>query len=77
MNDQRQHSERKWEKRANGVYLLTGICTKCGADFNNDNVYAASYCPSCAERIRREKTAARVKRHRERQAAQTNTAQGG
>jgi len=53
-----------WEKGKDGVNRLVGICTICKKDFKNGNVFASSYCPECAEQIKREKTRERVRRHR-------------
>ena len=64
-----------WDKRADGVNYLTGNCISCGAPFMSDNTYAASYCPPCAEKIRREKTAARTQLYKARK-KQAAKAQG-
>ncbi|HPS61364.1 MAG TPA: hypothetical protein PLE33_08930 [Candidatus Cloacimonas sp.] len=66
---EREYSRRYWKKQEGG-YIMTGICTLCGAEFNNGNAAAASYCQPCAEKVKREKTAARVRRYRERQGKQ-------
>jgi len=71
--NERAYSRMFWKRQDNGVFLMTGICTLCGAEFNNNNIGAASYCQPCAEKVKREKTAERVRRYRERKAAQPST----
>ena len=64
------YSKVRWEKGEDRVYRPVAICTVCGAEYRNDdkcaNVWASSYCPECAKKIKREKTAERVKKYRER-----------
>ena len=54
----------KWEQTEAGHYLAVNTCKLCGKEYNNGNVMASLYCPECAARIKREKTAERVKRYR-------------
>lgn len=67
MENDRTYSRLYWKKGADHIQRLTGICTICGAEFMNGNPFAASYCPACAEKIKRKKAAERVRKHRERQ----------
>ena len=61
-------NERRWhyKKIARGHYLAVAKCCLCGTECSNNNVAASLYCPACAEKVKREKTAERVKRYRER-----------
>ena len=59
----------KWKQVETGHYLAVNTCKLCGKEYNNGNVMASLYCPECAAKVKREKTAARVKRYRERQKA--------
>ena len=70
-----QRCQLYWDKRADGINYLTGNCISCGAPFMAGNIYAASYCPPCAEKIRREKTAARTRLYKARK-KQAAKAQG-
>ena len=57
----------KWKEIEASHYLAVMTCTICGKEYNNGNVMASLYCPECAAKVKREKTAARVKRYREKQ----------
>ena len=61
-------NERRWyfKKIAQGHYMAVASCCLCGAEYTNNNVAASRYCPACAAKTKREKTAERVKRYRER-----------
>ena len=61
-------NESRWryKKIARGHYLAVAICSLCGAEYTNGNVGASKFCPVCAAKVKREKTAERVKKHRER-----------
>jgi predicted amidophosphoribosyltransferase len=61
----RKYTEFYWNKCADGVYRPVGICSVCGKEYKSDNIGASSYCPECAARIKKEKTAERVRRFRE------------
>ena len=54
----------KWKEIEPHHYLAVNTCKLCGKEYNNGNVMASLYCPECAARIKREKTAERVKRYR-------------
>jgi predicted RNA-binding Zn-ribbon protein involved in translation (DUF1610 family) len=60
MNQQRWH----YKQISQGHYLAVGLCSICGVEYSNNNIAASLYCPACAEKINREKTAERVKKHR-------------
>ena len=55
----------KWKQIEAGHYLAVNTCMLCGKEYNNGNVMASMYCPACAAKVKREKTAARVRRYRE------------
>ncbi|WP_155836695.1 hypothetical protein [Anaeroarcus burkinensis] len=63
--------ENQWHYKK--VVLESGIsmnvavatCTSCGAEYRNNNVAASLYCSECAAKIKKEKTAERVRRYRE------------
>ena len=57
----------KWKKVATSHYLAVNTCNICGKEYSNGNVMASLYCPECAAKVKREKTAERVRRHREKQ----------
>ena len=57
----------KWEKTDKGYYLAVTTCQMCGKEYNNGNVFASKYCSECAAKVKREKTAERVRRYRENQ----------
>ena len=60
--------EKRWtyKQTARGHYLAVAICSLCGAEYANGNVAASKFCPACAAKVKREKTAERVKKNRER-----------
>lgn len=60
MNQQRWH----YKQISRGHYLAVGTCSVCGVEYSNNNVSASLYCPACAEKVKREKTAERVRKHR-------------
>lgn len=55
----------KWKEIGISHYLAVNTCKLCGKEYNNGNVMASLYCPECAAKVKREKTAERVRRHRE------------
>ena len=57
----------KWKEIEPSHYLAVNTCTICGKEYNNGNVMASMYCPTCAAKVKREKTAERVRRYREKQ----------
>lgn len=57
----------KWKEIETSHYLAVMTCTICGKEYNNGNVMASLYCPECAAKVKREKTAERVRRYREKQ----------
>lgn len=59
-------SEKRWhyKKISPGHYSAVTTCSICGIEYSNDNVAASAYCPPCAEKVTREKTAARVRKWR-------------
>ena len=56
----------RYKKIGKGRYLAVNTCSVCGEEYNNGNVAASLYCPKCSKKIKREKTALRVRRYRER-----------
>lgn len=60
----------EWKEIATSHFLAVNTCKICGKEYNNGNVMASLYCPSCADKVKREKTAERVRRYRERQKAE-------
>ena len=48
-----------------GRYIAVNTCSICGVEYRNNNVAASLYCPSCAIDVKRQKTAERVRRYRE------------
>lgn len=48
-------------------FILTGTCTLCGKAYRNNNLFASSYCPECANSVKREKTRERVRKYRAKQ----------
>lgn len=63
----KKYSDIKWIKSADNVFRPVATCTICKKEYQNNNAFASSYCPICAERIKKEKTAERVRQYRERQ----------
>lgn len=64
-----QTNSRKWKEIEKGHYLAVTTCQICGAEYNNGNVSASKYCPACAAKVKKEKTAERVRKYREKQKA--------
>lgn len=75
--DTRKYSPWGWHKDADGIHRPEGKCTLCGELFRCENMGAASYCPACAAKVKREKTAERVRKYRERQNAEKQTRGAG
>jgi predicted Zn-ribbon and HTH transcriptional regulator len=73
----RTYSKWYWNKGKDGVYRPKGVCTICGQEYSNENIGASSYCPECAAKVKREKTAERVRKYRERQNAGKQTQDQG
>ncbi|MBP1764100.1 MAG: hypothetical protein H6Q65_1158 [Firmicutes bacterium] len=55
----------RYERQPSGVFLAVNTCKLCGTVYNNGNVASSLYCPECAKKVNREKTAERVRRYRE------------
>jgi predicted RNA-binding Zn-ribbon protein involved in translation (DUF1610 family) len=57
----------RYKKIDKGYFLAVNTCGVCGSEYSNGNPAASLYCPECAAKIKREKTAERVRRHRQKQ----------
>lgn len=60
----RIYSKIKWEKVKDRVNIPAAACVRHGRPYQNGNVFVSSYCPECAEDVRREKTRERVRKFR-------------
>ena len=63
----------KWKQTEAGYYLAVNTCKLCGKEYTNGNVMASMYCPACAAKVKREKTAARVRLYRARKQGAEST----
>lgn len=61
----------KWKEIERSHFLAVNTCKICGKEYNNGNVMASLYCPECAAKVKREKTAERVKRYRAKKKRET------
>lgn len=61
----------KYKQIDKGRYLAVMTCSICGEEYTNGNVAASMYCPACAAKVKREKTAERVQRYRAKKKTET------
>lgn len=71
----RAYSPLHWDIGTDKVHRLTGTCSLCGQEYRNNNLFASSYCDECGKKVKREKTAERVRRHREKKRLEQEQAQ--